>query len=336
MRVSKFSPQVIGEQGCAHLVESLPQFLGGDLEGHPSVIATGQMIALSSARPTLTLLAARQLFEVSMQFFDLPAHGVRVLSDVRGYRLIQVISNDPVNVAVRGDYLEQPHLERDFLQLDDDALYQSVSRPLDFIEVEVAAFLAQTHQAIALQCGEESPTPTVNQLQILGRRVPGIEQNCAGFQLLVVYGLEKHLSKMVVLALVVNVRGVHPIINRVKVSCLAIAVHQIDHPDAFDGLVFRTAILPLHQFDEARVALVLNAVIGDQKGFGAILNPPPHQFPQLMGPQVFLPQKVVDDIVTHPVQMVGQIGAGVIEGRAQQILDIPFLADHAIMFSHHR
>jgi len=55
-----------------------------------------------------------------------------------------------------------------------------------------------------------------------------------------------------------------------------------------------------------------------------------------MGPQVFLPQKVVDDIVTHPVQMVGQIGAGVIEGRAQQILDILFLADHALMLSHHR
>jgi len=266
--MSEFSPQVIGEHGCAHLVKGLPEFLSSDFEGYPGMIATGQMVALGAARPTLTLLAARQLLEIPMQFFDLPTHVTRVLSNLRGDRLIQVIGDDPVNVAVWGDYLEQPHLERDFLQLDDDAMFQSVSRPLDFSEVDVAAFLAQTHQAIALQCGEESPTPTVNQLQILGRRVPGIEQNCAGLQLLVVYGVEKHLSKMVVLALMVNVRGVHPIINRVEVAVLAIAVHQIDHPDAFDRAVFRAAILPLHQFDEARVALVLNAVIGDQKGFG--------------------------------------------------------------------
>ena len=99
--------------------------------------------------------------------------------------------------------------------------------------------------------------------------------------------------------------------------------------------MFRAAVLPLHQFDEARVALGLNTVIGNQERFGAILNPAPHQFPQLMRAQVFLPQKVVDDIVTHPLQMVGQIGTGVIEGRAQQILDILFLAYHALMLSHH-
>ena len=87
------------------------------------MITTGQMIALRPARPTLTLFAARQLFDVAMQFFDLPAHIVRVLSDLRGYRLIQVIGDDPVNVTVRGDYLEQPHFERDFLQLDDNAMW---------------------------------------------------------------------------------------------------------------------------------------------------------------------------------------------------------------------
>jgi hypothetical protein len=41
-----------------------------------------------------------------MQFFDLPAHVVRILSNLRGQSLIWAIGDDPVNVAICGNHLE--------------------------------------------------------------------------------------------------------------------------------------------------------------------------------------------------------------------------------------
>ena len=70
------------------------------------MITTRQVIALGAGSPTLTLLGPRQLLESAMQFFDLPAYVTCVFRDLRRQRLLQVISNDPVNVAVWGDQLE--------------------------------------------------------------------------------------------------------------------------------------------------------------------------------------------------------------------------------------
>ena len=86
------------------MVERLVQLLGFDREGEPSMITTRQMIALGTRFAALTLFATRQLLESSVQFFDLPAHVVRVLSDVGGQGLIWAIGDDPVNVAVWGNY----------------------------------------------------------------------------------------------------------------------------------------------------------------------------------------------------------------------------------------
>ncbi len=100
--MSEFSPQVIGEQGCAHFVKGEPQFLSSDFEGHPGMIATGQMISLRAARPTLTLLATRQLLEVPMQFFDLPAIFLSVSLGllVAGILWINEVPDIPADAAV--------------------------------------------------------------------------------------------------------------------------------------------------------------------------------------------------------------------------------------------
>ena len=45
------------------------------------------MIALRPGLSALTFFGAGQLFEAAMQFFDLPTHVVRVLSDLRGQGL---------------------------------------------------------------------------------------------------------------------------------------------------------------------------------------------------------------------------------------------------------
>ena len=51
------------------------------------------MIALRPSLPALTFFSARQLFEAAMQFFDLPTHVVRVLSDLRGQSLCWAVGN---------------------------------------------------------------------------------------------------------------------------------------------------------------------------------------------------------------------------------------------------
>jgi hypothetical protein len=46
------------------------------------------MVALRAGLAALALFTAGQLFEATMQFFDLPTHVGRVLSDLRGQGLI--------------------------------------------------------------------------------------------------------------------------------------------------------------------------------------------------------------------------------------------------------
>ncbi len=58
------------------------------------------MIALGARFATLTLLTARQLFQAPMPFFHVPTHVAHVLSHLRGYRIIQLIGDEPVNAAV--------------------------------------------------------------------------------------------------------------------------------------------------------------------------------------------------------------------------------------------
>ena len=70
------------------------------------MITTSQMITLGTSFATLALGTAGQLFEFAMKFFDLPAHVIRFLGNLRDHSLIKIISNDPVNVAVCGNYLE--------------------------------------------------------------------------------------------------------------------------------------------------------------------------------------------------------------------------------------
>jgi len=97
------------------------------------MIAAGQVIALRPRRPALTFLTPRQVFESPVQLFDLPAHVTGIFRHLRRQGLIEVIGDDPVNVAGWGDQLEQPHLERNFLELDYEAVGQPVRRPLNLL-----------------------------------------------------------------------------------------------------------------------------------------------------------------------------------------------------------
>lgn len=64
------------------------------------MITTSEVIALGASFAALALFGAGQLFEITVQFFDLPAHVTRVLSGLRSQCLIWAIDDQPVNVAV--------------------------------------------------------------------------------------------------------------------------------------------------------------------------------------------------------------------------------------------
>ena len=102
-RCGQFSPQVITPQIIFGLVKCFSKNLGLDLQRKPGMITTGNMVALRASFAALAFFGSSQLFEVAMQFFDLPAHVVRFLSGLRGQRLIRAIGNDPVNAAIFGN-----------------------------------------------------------------------------------------------------------------------------------------------------------------------------------------------------------------------------------------
>ncbi len=82
------------------------------------MVAASDVIVLRAGLAALAFLGTGQLFEFAVKFFDLPAHAVRVLSDLRGQVVVQLMGNEePVNVAVWGAPLEQFDLERYFFSV---------------------------------------------------------------------------------------------------------------------------------------------------------------------------------------------------------------------------
>ena len=70
------------------------------------------MIPLRPLFSTLAFFNACELFQFSMQSFYRPTHLVLFLNNLRLDRALGTIRNHPVNVAVRGDYLEKLHFKR--------------------------------------------------------------------------------------------------------------------------------------------------------------------------------------------------------------------------------
>ncbi len=326
--MTELRAQVIAEQIMTDLIQGFAKLKGLDLQGQPGVITTGQMISLGSGASALAFLATGQLLESSMQFFDLPAHVIRLLSDLRGYRLIQVIGHHPVNVTVCGDQLEQPHLEWHCFQFDENAVSQTILSPLDLIEMDVSFSLTQTHQAVVLQGREEDPTTPMQMLEIVDARIPTVEQNRSRLDVLVRDRVLKHLHEMLVFGFAILIRRIHPVVDGVELTRLPIGVNQVHHADALDHPVGVPTPLPLHQLDLLRMLFVLHTVIHNQTRLRAVLYPTSHQLPHLSRLQLRPRQIVADLIVAHPIQMIGQICARPIVRRTDQVFHILFLVDH--------
>jgi hypothetical protein len=115
-----------------------------NLERQPRQVPASQVIALGTSFAALALLGSDELLEFPMQLLDLPTHGVLVLNVVQSELsvgitllilivwvvLIEItISDDPLNVAVRGDHLEEAHEKRHLLEIDQLIMPQSILGP---------------------------------------------------------------------------------------------------------------------------------------------------------------------------------------------------------------
>lgn len=155
-RIHQLLNQVVGEQPLPDLIDRCPHLLGFDLEGNPRMVAAGQVVALRAGLATLALFRTRQLLELPVELLHLPPVVVLDLSDKQVYSVVKVIGDDPVNVAVWGDYppggpVEQLYHKWAFLQLDNQPLDQRMLVKQELAQVLISGLFAQAHQAVALQ-----------------------------------------------------------------------------------------------------------------------------------------------------------------------------------------
>jgi len=146
--------------------------------------------------------------------------------------------------------------------------------------MDVTLFLAEAHQPILFQCGEKDQVEPLNQLQVVGRGVPGIKEHGLGLDPFVGHGAEQHFTKMLVLGFAIRLGSINAKVNRPEVAILSRTVYQIDHANATDQPMLGAAVLALDQFDKPRVAFVLNTIIDNQKSVGTISEQMLNQFPQ--------------------------------------------------------
>ena len=292
------------------------------------MIATGQMITLRAGCSTLTFFTASQLLEFSVKFFDLPTQLIRFLGNLRGHGLIEVIRDDPVNVAVWGNHLEQFHFEGNLFQLHNNTVFQLFICPINLIQMHITCFFAQTDQTIGFQCCVKSQTQALYTFQVLPGRIPAIKQNGFCLDLLITDRIGQHFNKMIILCFAICFFRVDPIINWIILSILSIGMHQVDNTNPFHQTSHRSTILQFHQFYRSRILLVLHTIVQDQGRFFAIIDQVFNQFPKMPGGQVFSLQVITHRIMANSLNMFSQVRACVVDRCAYQIFYIFLFCDH--------
>src|SRR4051794_40070326 len=100
-----------------HTIERLFQFCGVYLEGKPRLIATRNMITLRPCTTALAFLDTSQLLHLTMKRLHIPSHIVLATNDRCCEIWAWIVRDDPINVAICGNYLEESHEKGYFLYL---------------------------------------------------------------------------------------------------------------------------------------------------------------------------------------------------------------------------
>ena len=78
----------------------------------PSMIATGNMIALRPRMSTLAFFNASKLLQLTVYAFNIPSNTISITYGISCRCICHIIRDKPINVTVFGNYLEKPHIER--------------------------------------------------------------------------------------------------------------------------------------------------------------------------------------------------------------------------------
>ncbi len=110
-------------------------------------------------------------------------------------------------------------------------------------------------------------------------------------------------------------------------------MYRVHNANAARQSVFGAAGLEADEFNEARVAFILDAVIRNQEGIGAVLKQSRDEFPEMMGGQTFALEKVGDAIVTDLVLAFRQVRTGEVGNSANQKFDVLKFGNHSRILS---
>jgi hypothetical protein len=178
----KNSRQEVVEKALGDLVKSQVELSSTDFERQPSPIAVAQLVALGAGIAAVAHLSASQLLELAVKLLNRRRPGQQVLN---GLRLDWVwgMGEEPVNVAVWGDYLEQLAAKGQFLEFDSDAIFQALGCPVHGLKVEIAFVFAEGNRAVVFDGRDEAHLPEGTQFQVVHTGVPAIKQDRLGLDL---------------------------------------------------------------------------------------------------------------------------------------------------------
>jgi hypothetical protein len=267
------------------------------------------------------------LLEFAVKLLNRPTLGVVGLNGLR-VNWVWIVRDNPVNVTVCGDYLEQSNQEGQLFEFNHDPVLEAVRRPVNGLEMEITLLTAQRHQAVVFDWCEEHHFQEGNQLEVVHAGVPTIEQHGAGLDAFVVLRRHQHLAKQVILGATIDLWRINPVVYWVEV--LPIKVNQVYNVDAPYQAMFRAAVLPLHQANLLAVLLVLYAIVNDEDCLCDVVQQRLDQLPQPISRYPPALQKIADRIVAHPFQVFSQVAARIVDRCIQQIFDVLWFSDHTL------
>ncbi len=98
--------------------------------------------------------------------------------------------------------------------------------------MKITRFMTQTHQPVALQRCDEEPIRTRDELEILDRGVPRVEEDGAGSELFIGDGTQEHLAEVFVLSFAVRIGVVDAVVNGKELIVSTRRVNKVDDADA--------------------------------------------------------------------------------------------------------
>src|SRR5258708_36376257 len=108
------------------------------------------MVALGTGFTSLALFGTSELLKFAVKLLNRPAPGVHV-GDGQRVDGVWKVGDNPGNVAVCGNYLEQSNFERQLFEFDHHPVLEAVWCPVNILKMNGTLLAAQRDQAVMLE-----------------------------------------------------------------------------------------------------------------------------------------------------------------------------------------